>query len=77
MVTPTVCTDLRAGRRTNVRGLHDMIQAAMGWTNCTDTLTGCRTRAMECASMEYPEGEIDEANVTVSRRCAGQERIYL
>ena len=75
-VTPTVWrrilvpTGIRMGRR-----LHDMIQAAMGWTNShLHAYTVGNTRIGMCFD-EHPEGEIDEQTVTVLQALLADRRL--
>jgi hypothetical protein len=72
-VTPTVWRRILVPTGIRMARLHDMIQAAMGWTNShLHAYTVGNTRIGMCFD-EHPEGEIDEQTVTVLQALRGQK----
>ena len=73
-VTPTVWCRILVPTRVRMSRLHDMIQAAMGWTNShLHAFTVGDARYGMCFD-EHPEDEIDEQTVTVLQALRGQKR---
>jgi hypothetical protein len=75
-VEPTVWRRLLVPAAVRLAKLHDMFQAAMGWTNSHlhSFTIGDDRYGMQFD--EYPEGEIDEKQVTVLR-AVGEHRRFL
>jgi hypothetical protein len=70
-VTPPVWRRILVSTGARMSRLHDMIQAAMGWTNShLHALTVGDARFGMCFG-DYPEGEIDEQTVTVLQALRG------
>jgi hypothetical protein len=73
-VTPTVWRQILVPTSVRMSRLHDMIQAAMGWTNShLHAFTVGDARYGMCFD-EHPEGEIDEQTVTVLQALRGHKR---
>jgi len=73
-VTPTVWRRVLVPTGVRMSRLHDMIQAAMGWTDShLHVFTVGGARYGMCFD-EHPEGEIDEQTVTVLQALRGQKR---
>jgi hypothetical protein len=73
-VTPTVWRRIMVPTGVRMARLHDMIQAAMGWTNShLHAFTVGDARVGMCFD-DYPEGEIDEQTVTVLQTLRGRKR---
>jgi hypothetical protein len=73
-VTPTVWRRILVPTSVRMARLHDMIQAAMGWTNShLHAFTVGDARFGMCFD-DYPEGEIDEQTVTVLQALLGRKQ---
>ena len=73
-VTPTVWRRILVPAGVRMSRLHDMIQAAMGWTNShLHAFTVGDARFGMCFD-EHPEGEIDEQTMTVLQALRGHKR---
>ena len=64
-VTPTVWRQILVPTSVRLSRLHDMLQAAMGWTNSHLHAYNVGDARYGMCFDEYPEGEIDEQTVTV------------
>lgn len=73
-VTPTVWRRILVPTGVRMGRLHDMIQAAMGWTNShLHAFTVGDARFGMCFD-EHPDGEIDEQTVTVLQALRDHQR---
>lgn len=73
-VTPTVWRRILVPTGVRMSRLHDMIQAAMGWTNSHLHAFVVGDARFGLCFDEHPEGEIDEQTVTIYQALRGQKR---
>ncbi|HEY5304122.1 MAG TPA: plasmid pRiA4b ORF-3 family protein [Acidimicrobiales bacterium] len=73
-VVPTIWRQILVPTSVRMSRLHDMIQAAMGWTNSHLHAFSVGDARYGMCFDEYPEGEVDEQTVTVLQALRGRQQ---